>query len=114
MIDKENPKLFFENGVLRAKVIGDIDHHCAKYVRERIDSFIYEKKPRLVLLDLSCVDFMDSSGLGLILGRFNTTTEMGAEFRIYKPSGNVQKILELAGIERLMKIEGDLKNEACR
>lgn len=114
MYDRENIKFFYESGVLRAKIIGDIDHHSAKYAREKIDSVIFSKKPSLVLLDLSCVEFMDSSGLGLILGRFNTTSEIGAEFKIYKPSASIKKILELAGIERLIKIEGDVKNEACR
>lgn len=108
MLDKENPEIFYENGTLNAKILGDIDHHCAKYVRERIDSAIFDYKPNLVLLDLSSVDFMDSSGLGLILGRFNTASEMGADFIICSPSLGVKKVLELAGIERIIKIEGDL------
>lgn len=109
VFDNENPQIVFENGILSAKILGDIDHHCAKYVRERIDSAIFEYKPSIVLLDLSSVDFMDSSGLGLILGRYNTASEMGAEFRICSPSSGVKKVLELAGIERIIKIEGDLR-----
>ena len=109
VFDNENPQIVFENGILSAKILGDIDHHCAKYVRERIDSSIFEYKPSIVLLDLSSVDFMDSSGLGLILGRYNTASEMGAEFIICSPSSGVKKVLELAGIERIIKIEGDLR-----
>ncbi len=103
----ENLEFTFDNGVLKSKILGDIDHHSAKFVREKIDSYIVGCKPSLVLLDLSAVDFMDSSGLGLILGRFNTSSEIGAEFRIFSPTRNVKKILELAGIERLIKIEGE-------
>lgn len=103
----ENLEFTFEQGILKSKILGDIDHHSAKFVREKIDSYIVGCKPQLVLLDLSAVDFMDSSGLGLILGRYNTSCEVGAEFRIYSPSRNVKKILELAGIERLIKIEGE-------
>ncbi|MBQ7225077.1 MAG: anti-sigma factor antagonist [Clostridia bacterium] len=98
-----------ENGILKARVLGDIDHHCAKPIREKIDDYIFKYKPDLVLLDLSLVEFMDSSGLGLILGRFNTANEIGADFKIYSPSRGVRKILELAGIERLIKIEGELR-----
>lgn len=105
----ENLEFTFERGILTSKILGDIDHHSAKFVREKIDSYIVGCKPSLVLLDLSAVDFMDSSGLGLILGRFNTATEIGAEFRIFSPSRSVKKILELAGIERLIKIEGDIR-----
>ena len=108
MLDRENPEIFYENGVLNAKILGDIDHHCAKHVREKIDCAIFNFKPNLVVLNLSSVDFMDSSGLGLILGRYNTACEMGADFIISSPSTGVKKVLELAGIERIIKIEGDL------
>lgn len=99
----------FDSNTLTAKILGDIDHHLARSVREKIDSAIFEYKPSLVMLDLSAVDFMDSSGLGLILGRYNTCCELGADFKILSPSRNVKRILELAGIERLIKIEGDIR-----
>lgn len=105
----ENLEFSFDKGILISKILGDIDHHSAKFVRDKIDTYIIGCKPSLIFLDLSSVDFMDSSGLGLILGRLNTAQEIGAEMRIYSPSRNVRKILELAGIERLIKIEEDLK-----
>ena len=108
-MNMENLEFSYEKGVLISKILGDIDHHSAKFVRGKIDSYIFGCKPALVLLDLSAVEFMDSSGLGLILGRFNTSCEIGAEFRILSPSRSVKKILELAGIERLIKIEGELR-----
>ena len=106
-MNTENLCITFERGILVAQITGDVDHHSAKLVREKIDLAMFEKKPSLVLLDLSLVDFMDSSGLGLILGRFNTAKELGAELKILSPSRSVQKVLELAGIERLIKIEGN-------
>lgn len=109
MIDKENPKITIDGDTLTAKIYGDIDHHCAKHVREAVDSSVFSHKPSVVLLDLSSVEFMDSSGLGLILGRFNTAAETGAEFKIINPSRGVRKVLELAGIERIIKIEGDIR-----
>ena len=102
----------YENKILTLKIIGDIDHHTAKGVREYADSLIIEKRPRLILFDLSSVEFMDSSGLGLILGRFTLASDLGCEFMLYKPAPSVSRILSLAGIERLMKIEGENKNEA--
>ena len=108
-LEKENLIINYERGLMRAKILGDIDHHSAKGVREKIDKAMLELSPRLVLLDLSAVEFMDSSGLGLILGRYNTATEICAEFKIYSPSSSVKRILELAGIERIIKIEGDIR-----
>lgn len=97
------------NGIMLAKITCDIDHHRAKHIREKIDACIFDYRPSSVLLDLSSVDFMDSSGLGLILGRYNTALEIGSDFKICSPSRSVQKILELAGIERIIKIEGDVR-----
>ena len=109
MLENENPSIKFENGTLWATVFGDIDHHCAKHIREKIDAAMFEFKPNAVMLDLSSVEFMDSSGLGLILGRYNTASELCAEFKIFSPSKSVKRILELAGIERLIKIVGDIR-----
>ena len=109
LLDVENPYIKFDQGTLWATVSGDIDHHCAKHIREKIDSAMFEFKPSSVMLDLSSVEFMDSSGLGLILGRYNTASELCAEFKIFSPSKNVRRILELAGIERIIKIVGDIR-----
>lgn len=108
----EKVKYTYEKKILTLKIIGDIDHHSASSVREYADALIFEKKPALVLLDLSAVEFMDSSGLGLILGRYTIAHDLSAEFRIIRPTPSVAKILDLAGIERLMKIEGGYQNEA--
>ncbi len=108
----QKTRFVYQDSTLTVKILGDIDHHNAKAVREEADKIIFGRKPRLILLDLSAVEFMDSSGLGLILGRFNLAEEIGAEFKIIKPAPSVLRILELAGIERIMKIEEVEKNEA--
>lgn len=108
-----NLEMISENNILRIQIKGDIDHHSAKKIREEIDKKILLKKPMVVILDLSVVDFMDSSGLGLILGRYSITSEIGAKLVLRNPTRRIKKILELAGIERIMEIEGDGDNEAC-
>lgn len=102
-----------DNDVLRVKIKGDIDHHSAKRTRESIDNQILSKKPIIIILELNAVEFMDSSGLGLILGRYTIASEIGARLILYRPNRRIRKILELAGIERIMEIEGDGENEAC-
>ncbi|MBQ3040785.1 MAG: STAS domain-containing protein [Clostridia bacterium] len=109
----KNVEVSFDDSILRIKIKGDIDHHSAKRTREIIDLSIIDKKPLIIILDLSCVDFMDSSGLGLILGRYTIACDIGAKLVLYKPTRRIRKILELAGIERIMEIEGDGDNEAC-
>lgn len=97
----------FNNGVLTIKLSGEIDHHSARTVREAIDKELYLHRAKMVVLDLSAIDFMDSSGLGLILGRYTKTVEFGGKFKIINPSTSVIKILELAGTEKLIPVEFD-------
>ena len=84
---------------------GDIDHLNARVIRMQIDDELYKQRPRKLTLDLSRVEFMDSSGLGLILGRFNKASEIGTEFTLLNPADSVRKILDVAGIARMIKIE---------
>lgn len=90
---------------LKITVAGEIDHHSARKFRSDIDELIYYYRPKKLYLDLSQIAFMDSSGLGLILGRFTLTRELGGELVILDPTDAVKKILDLAGTSRLIKIE---------
>ncbi|MBE6688166.1 MAG: STAS domain-containing protein [Ruminococcaceae bacterium] len=94
-----------ENGVMTVKITGDIDHHTCKDLRNEIDSILLCESPECMLFDLTECDFMDSSGLGLILGRFRKCTENGCEFKIVNPSGKTLKILRMAGVDKLIKVE---------
>lgn len=100
-----NVKMKAENGKLTASIFGDIDHHNAFSIRSRIDEKLLGDKPEVLALDLSGVSFMDSSGLGLILGRLNKAEEVGAVLTIQNPSPQIRKILDLAGIGRMITIE---------
>lgn len=100
-----------ENGKMIASVFGDIDHHSAREIRLRIDSEFAEGNVTSLVLDLSGVKFMDSSGLGLILGRFSKASAAGASFGVINPSESVRRVLDIAGAERLISIktEGNAK-----
>lgn len=95
----------YSNGILILKLSGDIDHHSAKELREEIDSQIFLYRASTVMLDLSNIDFMDSSGLGLILGRYAKIKELGGVLVITDPNEGVLKILKLAGTEKMIKIK---------
>ncbi len=86
------------------EIEGDVDHHTAKYIRSEIDKAIFYYRPKVALLNVGNVDFMDSSGLGLILGRYTSVREVGGILKIVNPSKEIEKILALAGIERLIPI----------
>ena len=95
-----------ESGLfLRIKLKGDIDHHSAVAVRSGIDTLLYKMRPRRLYLDLSGVDFMDSSGLGLIMGRYALMKEIGGDVIVSEPTAGVERVLKLAGLERVVRIE---------
>ena len=83
---------------------GEIDHHSAVAVRTEIDGRILEARRERVLLELSEVEFMDSSGLGLIMGRLALVKKYGGTLSVLDPSPAVQRILRLAGMERMLTV----------
>lgn len=89
---------------MRITIEGDIDHHSAKYIREQIDTAIFYCRPIEVTMDLSKVSFMDSSGLGLILGRFTKLREIGGRLKLLNPTPQTEKILALAGVGSMIEI----------
>ena len=94
----------FTGTVLKIKLRGEIDHHSAVAVRSAIDDMIRSRRPCELVIDMSAVDFMDSSGLGLIMGRYNTMKEIGGGVTVVDPNPATEKIMNLAGLERIIKI----------
>lgn len=95
----------FDGASLKIKLRGEIDHHTAAVVRVSMDELIRSRAPRTLLLDMSAVDFMDSSGLGLIMGRYALMQSVGGETVILDPSPATERIMGLAGMERMIKIK---------
>ncbi len=91
--------------VLTVYLEGEIDHHSAKNMREEIDSAITFNMPSLLILDFGGVTFMDSSGIGLVMGRFKNLQKSGAKLNLSNLSANIYKIMKLAGIDRLATID---------
>lgn len=91
--------------ILSVRVRGEIDHHTASEIRRGIDTVLFEKRPKKLLLDLSAVSFMDSSGLGLIMGRYSVMRELEGEMVVWNPSPETRSIMTLAGMERMVRIE---------
>ena len=92
---------------LTAVLKGDIDHHSAAEMRVMIDGELERTMPKLLLLDFAEVGFMDSSGIGLVMGRYRNISKTGGELRIRGASPQIYKVMKLAGIERLAKLEGN-------
>ena len=90
-----------DGGILTAHILCDVDHHTAKPMREKIDRRLFVSKPNTLVIDFSKVEFMDSSGLGLILGRVEKATALNAEVILTGASPRIMKLIGLAGLERV-------------
>ena len=89
---------------LIACLMKEIDHHSARQLRRSIDERLFIEKPTCLVLDFSAVRFMDSSGIGLILGRSETATSIGANLKIRGASPTLMKILHLSGVDKVKNI----------
>ena len=92
-------------GMLEIVLRGEIDHHSAVNIRGRIDAQIEGLHPQKTVMDLSGIEFMDSSGLGLIMGRYALMRKLGGAFAVKNPNPRIVKIFELAGLEKIVSIE---------
>lgn len=110
-MDTKNAAVTLEskNNILRAAITGEIDHHCAKNIRQEIDSALMSAAPDKLIIDMGGVTFMDSSGLGLILGRFTKAEEVGTQFAVQGAHGRVRQMFDMAGLDRIITFEGDVK-----
>lgn len=102
-------KVEFSNDDVTALISGDIDHHSARDLREEIDNIIIEKTPKTLTLDFSQVGFMDSSGIGLVIGRFKSMQEVNGKVIVQNPPHHIKKVMKLAGIDKLAKITTNME-----
>ena len=93
--------------VVTAFLEGELDHHRAKDIREQIDAHIEEHSPRLLILDFADVSFMDSSGIGLVMGRYRQMKLLDGEVKVQNASPQITKVMRMAGLERLKVLEGE-------
>ena len=99
-----------EGGHLTAALIGELDHHAAADLRQRIDSAVLSCRPRRLIIDLTRLTFMDSSGIGLIMGRYRLMVTLGGEVRLSGTSPRMERMIRLAGLDKL-PIWEERKNE---
>ena len=87
---------------ITAVLCGELDHHTAAAARELIDARLERSTPRLCIFDMAGISFMDSSGIGLLLGRQRVMDAYGGKVRVKNPSRYAEKIIRLAGLQRMI------------
>ena len=103
---------FLTNGsCLCALLPSEIDHHVAKRVRESIDGRLRQTRPEVLVLDFSEVTFMDSSGIGLIMGRAGLCEELFCRVRLSGLTERQRKLVKLSGVEKIRNLTIDRKGK---
>lgn len=85
------------------KFFGEIDHHYTEEIREKIDREFKKSSAKNILFDFSEVGFMDSSGIGMIIGRYKLAKERGGETICFGLKENTKKIFQMSGLLKLIK-----------
>ena len=93
-----------DGDILKVALGGEIDHHEAVEMRSRIDGLILDERPQRVIFDFSRVTFMDSSGIGLVLGRYRLISSLGGSVTVCGASESTARIFKMSGVDKLVEI----------
>ena len=96
-----------ENGCLIIQVPKELDHHQANQLRTETDMLIENYHVKQLVFDFAGTDFMDSSGIGVIIGRCKNMNFYGGEVKAKNLNGRVEKIFAVSGLKKIIKIERD-------
>lgn len=92
------------DGILVVHLQGEVDHHKAEELRNEIEAALEETHYRGLVLSFRGIDFMDSSGLGLILGRYRTVTQHGGQMGLCEVNPTLRRLFELSGILKIIPV----------
>ena len=94
-----------EDKRLCGSITGDIDHRTTEKIRRKMDYEITRFMPRKVMFDFSKVSFMDSAGIGLLIGRYKLIKLLGGNVEIINTNKSIEKVLEMSGIVKIIPIQ---------
>jgi stage II sporulation protein AA (anti-sigma F factor antagonist) len=89
---------------LVVRLIGELDHHTAETVRERVEHELDTTACRNLIVSLERLSFMDSSGLGVILGRYKRISQLGGKMALCAVNDSVRKLFELSGLLKILPL----------
>jgi len=93
-----------EDRLLKVEITEEIDQHTADKIRRRIDNEIERFIPRKVVFDFGSITFMDSSGIGMVIGRYKLTKMLGGTFEIINVNKSIKKIFDMSGVTRIINV----------
>ena len=92
----------FDNLTLVVRLVGELDEHSAEFVRRKLDTVFQDNNFNAVILDLSRMSFMDSTGIGVVIGRYKVLKKYGKKLYVKNPSPTVDKIFKMSGLYEII------------
>ena len=106
-----NVKHFIEERLLVFEITEEIDHHMCEIIRRRADYEIQRFMPKRVIFDFNRVVFMDSAGIGLVIGRYKNVKSFGGTLEMVNVNDKLKKVFEMSGILKLISIVDSYEKE---
>lgn len=97
--------LEYRGNVLVVRLEGELDHHTAGQLREAVEDAVEREEVSHVVLSLSGLTFMDSSGIGVILGRYKQISQKNGEMVVCSINPTIERLFELSGLFKILKVE---------
>ncbi|CAK7071553.1 anti-sigma F factor antagonist [Tissierella carlieri] len=91
---------------------GELDHHTTENVREKIDQQYFDQRIKNIILDLRGLTFMDSSGIGLIMGRYRNCIDKSGMVAIVSDNAYVDKMLRMSGLLKIINVYPTIEEAA--
>ena len=101
--EHREPLVEIQEDILVIHVSQELDHHIANSIRETADACIVQNKIRNIIFDFTGTVFMDSSGIGVIMGRYKLIRDYGGKIVVLHAGRNIQKILLYSGLNKITK-----------
>lgn len=97
--------LEIKGDVLCIRLEGELDHHTSAELRDRVETAMDQHDIRHIVLNLEHLKFMDSSGLGVILGRYKRIKNSDGEMVVCAISPSIKRLLEMSGMFKIIRLE---------
>lgn len=95
-------KFTSKGSTLIISISGEIDHHSAEYARQKIDAEILKATTKNIIFDFSKLGFMDSSGIGIIIGRYKNIRKLNGKAAIAGTNPHIRRILDISGVLKVV------------
>ena len=91
-----------ENDILKIKLVGELDEYTANITRERLDNLFSNSSCTTIIIDMSELTFMDSTGIGVLIGRYKKLKVDNKRIFISNPNNQIEKIFKMSGLYEIM------------